>query len=363
MQLRYSLYLNSIGYSISAQAYLRAIQKVQPERSVKVSAINGISSFKKGVSEEYRKWFMKLRDTPAEASYISIQHCIPRIYISDKAQKRIGVAVYETIDPPRNWIEKMNEMDLIVTASHFNEGIFKNAGLRVPLRVVPHCFDSEMFHKDVRPSGRFNMFTFFYMGTWRKRKNFVPLLRAFYDGFAFKDNVCLLLKTDKSKQLKNTIRTVKNEKWKTKDTAPVYIEEETVDFEEIPKIMKKADVYISPSLGEGFNIPSAHAMALGIPLIITRYGGCLEFAKPELCTYLHPKGYRKIPQMDGLSQFAGKIWPNIPMEEIRDKMLFAYHSRKHIQEKAKQAYEYVHQHFNDEIIGRRLVSVIEELEN
>jgi len=362
MQIRWSAYFNSSGYSISSQDYLLALQQVKPDIDIKTSAVNGFKN-RPGISSERNEWFKKLKDIQSQTPYISIQHCIPPIYISDHARKRIGIAVYETIDVPKNWVVKMNEMDHIVTASHFNKGVFESNGVKTTITVVPHCFDPKLFNKDTQSRGRYNLFTFMYIASWRDRKNFPALIKAFYDGFSVKDQVCLLLKTDKPKPLQDLIRSLKEERWRTKETAPIYIEEKVMPFEEIPFFMKKADVYVSPSLAEGFGIPQMHAMALGIPVVTVKYSGCLEFAKPHLCTYINPRGYKKKIQMDGLPQFKNKIWPEIKNSEIRDKMIFARKSYKQLKEKAAEAYQYVHQHLNYEIIGRRFLSVLESEEN
>jgi len=251
VQLRYSLYLNSSGYSVAAYCYICAIQKTDPHRSIKLTSVNGPTK-RKGISDKLFEWFSRLHQTPLQSDYISVQHSIPRLYISDAAKKKIGIAIYETIDPPINWIQKMNEKDHIITASRFNEGGFKTANLKPDLTVVPHCFDVESFNENVQSSGRYNLFTFMYIATWKERKNFSTLIKAFYDAFSKKDKVCLLLKTNKPYQLKTAILSIKNDGWKTKDTAPIYVESQIINFEEMPQFMKKADVYVSPSLGEGF---------------------------------------------------------------------------------------------------------------
>ena len=361
MQIRYSCYFGSSGYAVSAFDYLRSMQTVKPDCDIKTSTLN---EFRKqsGISQEHYEWFNQLKKTPLKTDYISVQHCIPRIYAKNKAKKNIGISVYETIDPPKPWIQKMNEMDHIITASHFNEGVFKSGGVTAPISVVPHCFDSTLFNDKTMARGRYNLFTFMYISTWKQRKNFSSLIRAFYNEFSESDNVCLLLKTDKKEDLKKTILTIKNDGFKTKKTSPIYTEEEKLTFEEIPRFIKKADVYISPSLGEGFGISNLHAMALKIPLITTKYSGCLEYAKPEYCTYIEPNGYKQFNQMDGYSQFHNKIWPDIRVSEIQNKMRFVFSSYPTAQKKANNAYNYVHQHFNYNIIGRRFLSAIGEKE-
>jgi len=254
MQIKYTNYFNNTGYSISAQSYIKAMLHVNPDLDLKISAISGFRE-KQGISRERYEFFKKLYQKKDNPNYISIQHCIPRIYLSDKAKKRIGFTIFETIDPPDSWIKQMNTMDHIVTASHFNQGSFQSKrSIRLirPVTVIPHCFDRELFNKEVRPDGRYGLFTFLYIGTWKERKNFKSLIKAFYQSFSQKDQVCLLLKTDKPRALKETIRSIKQDGYRTKDTASIYTEDNIIDFEGMPKLMKKADVYISPSLGEGF---------------------------------------------------------------------------------------------------------------
>ena len=235
MQIRYSLYAGTSGYSISAQDYLKALQFVKPDSNIKALGIKGVNR-KNGISEERYNWLLSLKNTPPKTDYISIQHCIPSIYVSDHANKKIGIAIYETIDPPGSWVQRMNEMDHIITASNFNKGTFETAGVRSPITVVPHCFDPQLFHNKVYPSGRYKLFTFLYIATWKERKNFSGLINAFYEAFRAADNVCLLLKTDKPENLKTLIDGIKIGGFKTKDTAPIYIEEDVVTFEEIPKL-------------------------------------------------------------------------------------------------------------------------------
>jgi len=65
--------------------------------------------------------------------------------------------------------------------------------------------------------------------------------------------VCLLVKTDHPEFLKKTVELIKSTtKWKTKNTAPIYADPKGIcPFEDIPSLMKKADVYFD-SLMQNF---------------------------------------------------------------------------------------------------------------
>ena len=357
MQLCYSFYLNYSGYSLSAQEYLLAILKVDPNYDIKLNFLNKPDGL--GVSPNRFQFFTGLQKKKNNPDQINLFHSIPHLYKRPlKSKKHVGFCVFETITLPAEWANYMNSMDCIMTATQFNKNIFEKAGVTRPIHVVPHCFDPEMFNADVKPDGRYAKTTFFSMGTWKKRKNWETLIKAFYDAFEQKDNVCLLIKTDKPQELKSMVASVKqNCEWRSKRTAPIYAEESAhCHFEDIPKIMKKGDIYVCPSLSEGFGICSLNAMALGMPLITIRYGGSLEFAKPELCTYVEPKSYKTYLDMDGLPQFRNSIWPVIRIGDLRDAMIEVW--KNYPTEKTRQAYRFVHENFSYEPIGKQFIEAL-----
>ena len=47
---------------------------------------------------------------------------------------------------------------------------------------------------------------------------------------------------------------------------------------ELNELFNSANVVVLPSRGEGFNLPAAEAMAMGIPVIVTGFGGHTDFA-------------------------------------------------------------------------------------
>ncbi len=264
MQLNYFCYLNSTGYSISAQDYILAIERQKTDLDVRVHPIN-LTSVSVGMSPNRQQIFAKLQKKRSQENMINLYHSIPDRYKQPKGTKNIAFCIFETMNPPNRWIEILNKMDHIITASMFNKRVFETGGLKVPIDVVPHCFDTNLFHKNVQHHGRYEMFTFLAIGTWKDRKNWEYLIKAFYDAFEKKDGVCLLIKTNKVDLLQQMVERVKRTcEWRSKETAPIYTEDHgNCPFEEIPSIMKKSDVYISASLGEGFcTIASAKIMTM-----------------------------------------------------------------------------------------------------
>lgn len=362
MQLNYFCYLNSTGYSIAAQDYLLALRQSDPELDIRIHPLNKVKNV--GVSSNRAQIFAAMEKKKAQAESVNIYHSIPQRYSRPRgARKHIGLCMFETMNPPASWVDLMNNMDEIVTASEFNKRIFEANGVKVPIKKVPHCFDSKMFNQSVAHVGRYSIFTFFAMGTWKLRKNWESLIKGFYDAFEEKDGVCLLIKTDQPVLLKEMVQRVKRTcEWRGKKTAPIYADDSKghCNFEDIPSIMKKGDVFINASLGEGFGLPGLHAMALGIPILTTKFGGALEYAKSEYVTYIEPKHYKTHFTMDNLPQFRNSIWPVIRITEIRDKLRFMKENYTEVQKKAQLGYDFVHENFNYKTIGDMFIGVIND---
>ncbi len=360
MQLNYHGYFNNTGYSIAAQDYILAMLQVKPDADIRVHYMNG--KITGGVSLNRKQFFTALHKKDPQSPSMNLYHSIPIRYRRPPGTTRhFGFCVFETINPPGEWIDMMNNMDGILTASNFNKSIFENNGLKVRVEVVPHCFDSKLFNRNVKPRGRYRQTTFVSMGQWKDRKNWKGLIQAWYEAFEERNDVCLLLKTEKPNELKKMVRAVKRDfQWKSKTTAPIYCEENpTCDFEEIPRFMKKGDIYISASLGEGFGLAGLHAMALGMPVITTRFGGCLQYAQPDLCTYLEPIRYRRIPIMDRIPQLSNCIWPQLDTKEIASKMRYVFVNIKERESKAEKAYKIVHEKYTYDVVGKLLLELLE----
>lgn len=354
--------MNSTGYSIAAQDYLLAMIQVKPDVDIRIHYMNG--GITGGISSNRKQLFTSLHKKEPQSPSINLYHSIPARYRRPPGKtKHFGFCVFETISPPGDWIETMNNMDGILTASNFNKSVFENNGLKVPVDVIPHCFNPKLFHRDVKPRGRYRQTTFISMGTWKDRKNWKGLIQAWYEAFEDRNDVCLLIKTEKPNKLKRMVQEIKqNSQWRSKATAPVYCEENPVcNFEEIPRFMKKGDIYISTSLGEGFGYSGLHAMALNIPIITTRFGGCLQYAEPDLCTYLEPVRYRRIPVMDNIPQLSNCIWPQLDIKEIVYKMRQVFVDVKDRESKAEKAYKRVHERYTYDVVGKLLLKSLELL--
>lgn len=359
MQLIYNHFLNHTGYSIAAQDYILSILRVSHNFDIRSIPYN--TSIRSGISVQRQQFFNQLINKKVNNPFTCFSHSTPDRFVKLKgASLNAGFCIFETITIPDHWVKHMNTMDLIVTASDFNRLCFINCGVKQPIKVVPHAFDELLFNKSSKNTGRYKLFTFLSIGTWRKRKNWETLIKSFYEAFEQKDEVCLLIKTDKLSEMQSLItKTKQMPQWKSKQTAPIFLENKALcSFEEIPEIIKKADVYVNASLGEGYGLSGMQALAMNIPILITKFGGSLEYAKPEFSTYIEPNGYSTLPNMDNFPQFKNAIWPQIEINEVAEKMKYMKTNYSDVMAKTEKGYNFVHMNMSYNAIGPKILSAL-----
>ena len=129
------------------------------------------------------------------------------------------------------------------------------------------------------------------VGTIENRKNQLTLVKAFAKIREQNQTLKLVLigrKTDYFIQIQDFVSENQLEE--------VIIFLENIPFEDLPSIYKLAEIFVYPSLFEGFGIPVLEAMNSGIPVITTK-GTCMEEVGEEACLYFDGKSVDKLAKM------------------------------------------------------------------
>jgi glycosyltransferase involved in cell wall biosynthesis len=339
------------GYSQAAQDMIFALNATG-KYDIRVQYILHRQIQKEGMSSARQLSLNLLTEKEKTQDHIQVYHCIPSVqHLVHPSVKNLGYAMFETFNPPNegkmNWIQRLNRMDGIIAPSLFNYKIFANEKIEKPLHYVPCCYDIDSFNPQVEPLEKYDRFTFLYFGTWKRRKGYPLLIEAFCREFSDSDPVQLLIKTDKPKTAITEVSALK----KTygldkKNIAPILFEERVLDDEVLPRFMKSANCLISPTLGEGFGLPGLQCMALGVPVAITDFSGCKDYANEQTSTLIKPAGFVLHEQLDNLPQFTKKKWAHITCSELQRVMRHVYTNKVEIDSKAAYGAEFVKQQFS-----------------
>jgi glycosyltransferase involved in cell wall biosynthesis len=360
IKLVYSCFMNSSGYSQCAQSYILALHKTG-KFDIKLNIFDGKPS-RNIISDENYEIFMEMKNKKDDPERIMVYHCIPSMQRRVKRPKKsIGMAVFETFSPPEKWISVLNNNDAIVVPSKFNYRVFAHAKIQKPLYYIPHCIDMNIYNKDVVPLYKYDKYTFGFVGIWRERKGYKQLIEAYIKEFKEKDNVQLLIKTDKTKKAEEYIIKIKKDLGINKGFAPIILENKVFDEKEMPKFIKSINCLISPTAGEGFGLMGLQCMALGIPVIITDFSGCQDYANKETANLLKPTGFILHRNMDNIPQFRNKKWAFLEVNKVQEKMRYVLCNQKEVRKKVNTAYFYVRQRFNYDVIGGYFLKMIREI--
>ena len=242
---------------------------------------------------------------------LSIQVTIPNEF-QKKAKVNIGVTAGIEVDRcTAVWLQKCNEMDMIVVPSEFSKGVlekttaeWKNTRtgetgeykIERPIVVMPEWFERpEPANSSIAGLGFPTKVNLLHVGQWgnkggfgEDRKNIADLVRYFFTFFKDREDVGLVLKV-------NTVNNSEKDFHFTQDKinqikvnfgnpkCKVYLLHDTLTTEEMWDLYRHPQIhgFISLTHGEGYGLPLLEAAAAGLPVLATDWSGHLDFLRKK----------------------------------------------------------------------------------
>ena len=185
------------------------------------------------------------------------------------------------------------------------------------------------------------------------------LMRAFTQAFSKEDDVVLIIKDygGKDADIERIICQHQG------NPEIVYITQ-FLSKDNLIRLYKSCDVFVSPFRGEGFGMKILDAMACGLPTILPLFSGPTEYAHPQTC---FPVEYKIVPMGDCLDTKNLRIgnnphWCEVKVDSLIEVMRYVYENPKEAKMTAIKGREFILSEFSWEHVATKLVNIIENLE-
>ena len=237
------------------------------------------------------------RAPAATAASLVIEHgepCYLRTWRHGSRPWRVVARTMTEADLKHEQVACLHRADEIWVPTAWHVDKFAASGIaRSTMHVVPEPVDTAFFDpalspREARPTT--SPFVFFSSFKWEFRKGWDLLLRAFWAEFSSRRerrSVRLVLKTylppwePGPRSLEEQTRRFGQHHFgrQLSQLAPVELREHDISRRALRELYAAADAFVLPTRGEGWGLPIAEAMAMGLPVIATNWSGPTAFLR------------------------------------------------------------------------------------
>ena len=212
----------------------------------------------------------------------SISFCSVRDARQEKFARRTTVWLYyELSSVPEEVVAEINSNDHVYVTSSFVHKTFSDHGVTVPMSVLGHGYDPSLYQYVPRSRGR--EFVFLCVAEHTSRKNLPFLVRCFEKAFQHAHDVRLVLKLGFHGE--GDLRRHVSQPEKVTLLTKLFADEA-----KLAALYRQVHCFVLPTRGEGFGMPILEAMATGLPVITTDYGGQLDFCSAQNSFLIQNRG-------------------------------------------------------------------------
>lgn len=208
----------------------------------------------------------------------------------------------------------LNFVDCIFVASSWAKDILIKNQVHKPIIVCPLGVDLEIFQTPPKIRPQSNVYSFFHIGKWEKRKSQDFLIEAFNNAFDTTDDVELRLLP------KNPFLSEEQEKTWLSLATNCKLASKIKIFDRLPtqyhlaEFIFYSDCAVFLSRGEGWNNEIIECMAMNKPVIATDYSAHTEYCTKDNSSLVSIENIE--PAKDGVWFFGVGNWAKLGMNEM-----------------------------------------------
>lgn len=202
----------------------------------------------------------------------------------------VAHTVWETDRLPEHWIPCLDQADLIIVPSRLGAEAIAASTVAAPVVVVPHVaatLTASPSRADAAIAD--DVFVFYTLGEWNERKAVFKTIEAYLRAFTRQDRVLLIVKTSHldrrmAPSAGSGVSGRGTSAWSLAkllarhgDPPAVRLITRELTHDQISDLHRRGDCFVSLCRSEGWGLDAFDAAAHGNPVVITGFGGQLDY--------------------------------------------------------------------------------------
>jgi len=267
------------------------------------------------------------------------------------------------------WLWDSDIFDGFFTPSRFFKELIERE-TKKPVFYTPYYVEVSNKPIDIELKKNEDKFTILFIGQVTRRKGIEDAITAYVRTFnLFKNNTQLILKCFRLSKyeddIEDIISSICHQNTLSTENLKIFVLDENLSKQEIFDLYSKSSILLMPSRGEGFALPPAEAMSIGIPVIYTNWSNLPEVCNPDRLTTFDPKVIANCPIGYTLDEAVNMIQYNyeigtkyaIPlMDDLMKALYFKYiqwnTDKENYYKQASQNIELIKRYFNLDVCSK-----------
>lgn len=286
---------------------------------------------------------------------------------------------WEVEQLPDTWPLALNDYERVFVPSLFNQRALVTGGVTAPVDVVPHIARevTPVYGGPAWGSVADEDFVFYTIGSWSTRKAMEETICAYLDAFTNVDKVALIIKTDAINQAAFKALSVEERKtepphiamvwWavaqilaRYKNPAKIHLIADGIPPQEIDRLHTRGDCFFSLTHSEGWGLGPFDAALFGNPVIVTGWGGQLDYLGAEyplLVRYEMEPTNKYTP--DGFfMRTEGTDWAAADQAHAGELMRYVFENQDKARAIGRELQPQLQRRYGSEVISRQLAELM-----